>query len=134
MAIAKLSTEDGPVHLGDVARHCGISRKYLEQLVTPLRNASLLRALSGRGGGYELSREPSEIKINDIIKAAVGPIEVTECAIDKRNCLLSDFCSCRYLWALINHRVTQVLDEYSLADLLNKDWAEKVKEELSSVS
>ena len=39
MAVAKLSSSGSPVGLGEVAQHCSISRRYLEQLVTPLKTA-----------------------------------------------------------------------------------------------
>ena len=134
MAIAKLSSGNGPVGLGEVSRHCGISRRYLEQLVTPLRNAQLVRSLSGRGGGYALARNPEQIKLLDIITAAIGPIAVTDCAVDPKTCISSEYCNCQGVWALINLRVNQVLNEYSLADLLDKGFQKKVQKEIQSLA
>jgi Rrf2 family protein len=134
MAIAKLSSGNGPVGLGEVSRHCGISRRYLEQLVTPLRNAQLVRSLSGRGGGYALARNPEQIKLRDIITAAIGPIAVTDCAVDPKTCISSEYCNCQGVWALINMRVNQVLNEYSLADLLDKNFQKKVQKEIQSAA
>jgi Rrf2 family protein len=133
MAIAKLSLEGVPVGLGDVSKQCGVSKGYLEQLVGSLRNARLLRALSGRGGGYTLARSADEIKIGDIIEAAIGPIAVTECAVEPETCINSDFCNCQGLWSLINHRINQVLDEFSLADIIEDKWPKKVREELKKI-
>jgi len=130
MAIAKLSSDEHPVGLAEVSRHCGLSRRYLEQLVPPLKNALLLRSLSGRGGGYSLAKEATDIKVSEIIEAAIGPIAVTECAVEADICIHSDFCSCRHLWALVNHRINQVLHEYSLADLLDRHWASRVQKEI----
>jgi Rrf2 family protein len=134
MAIAKLSSDDGPVGLGEVSRHCGISRRYLEQLVTALRNASLVRSLSGRGGGYALARSAEEIKLVDIITAAIGPVAVTDCAVDPNTCISSEYCNCQRVWALINLRINQVLSEYSLADLLDKGFQKKVQKEIRSLA
>jgi Rrf2 family protein len=134
MAIAKLSSGNGPVGLGEVSRHCGISRRYLEQLVTPLRNAQLVRSLSGRGGGYALARNPEQIKLRDIITAAIGPIAVTDCAVDPKTCISSEYCNCQGVWALINLRINQVLNEYSLADLLDKGFQKKVQKEIQSLA
>jgi Rrf2 family protein len=130
MAIAKLSSGNGPVGLGEVSRHCGISRRYLEQLVTALRNASLVRSLSGRGGGYALARSPEQIKLGDIITAAIGPIAVTDCAVDPRTCISAEFCNCQGVWALINLRINQVLNEYSLADLMDKNFQKNIQKEI----
>ena len=134
MAIAKLSSGNSPVGLGEVSRHCGISRRYLEQLVTPLRNAQLVRSLSGRGGGYTLARNAEQIKLRDIITAAIGPIAVTDCAVDPKTCISSEYCNCQGVWALINLRINQVLNEYSLADLLDKDFQKKVQKEIQSLA
>ena len=133
-AIAKLSSGNGPVGLGEVSRHCGISRRYLEQLVSPLRNAQLVRSLSGRKGGYALSKSPDQIKLGEIITAAIGPIAVTECAADPQTCISSEFCNCQAVWALINLRVNQVLNEYSLADLMDGNFQEKIKKEIQSLA
>jgi len=133
MAITKLSFEGKPVGLGDVAKQCGVSRGYLEQLVPALKNAKLVRSQSGRSGGYALARNPDEIKVGSIIEAAIGPVSVTECATEPETCLHSEFCNCRGLWALINHRITQVLNEYSLADILDKNWPKKVQQELQAL-
>lgn len=134
MAIAKLSSGNGPVGLGEVSRHCGISRRYLEQLVTALRNAQLVRSLSGRGGGYALARSPDQIKLGDIITAAIGPIAVTECAVDPQSCISSEYCNCQGIWALINLRINQVLNEYSLADLTDKDFQKNIQKEIRSLA
>ncbi|MGD8393853.1 MAG: Rrf2 family transcriptional regulator [Candidatus Eiseniibacteriota bacterium] len=130
MAIASLSSDGRHVGLGEVASRCSISRKYLEQLVTALRNAQLVRAHAGRSGGYALARRPDEIRVREIIEAAIGPIAVTDCAGDPGSCGYAEFCHCWGLWSLINHRVTEVLDEHTLADILDDDWLGKVREEL----
>jgi len=131
LAIARLSTRGDPVGLRDVSMHCGVSRRYLEQLVGPLRNASLVRSVSGRGGGYSLARNSDEIKIGDIFEAAIGPIAVTECAVRPETCIHHQYCNCVALYRLINHRINQVLDKYTLADLMDRHGSGKILEEIN---
>ena len=134
MGIGRLSSHrKKPVSLGDVSTHSGISRRYLDQLVVSLKNADLLRGRSGRGGGYTLSRPAAEIKVGEIIEAAIGPITISECVNKPDVCMQSDLCQCRLLWSLINHRVKEVLDEYSLADMLDHKWPGKMREELEAI-
>lgn len=130
IAIAKLSDGENRIGLGEVAQHCGISRRYLEQLVTALRNASLLRAAAGRGGGYALARNPDQIKLAEIVEAAIGPIAITDCVADDDQCVQSDYCNCQALWKLINFRITEVLDEYTLSDILDPGWRGRILREL----
>ncbi|MCP4677382.1 MAG: Rrf2 family transcriptional regulator [Deltaproteobacteria bacterium] len=131
MCIAKLSSEDHPVGLGKVSQHSGISRRYLEQLVSPLKHASLLRGIAGRDGGYVLAKKPDAIKLGDIITAAIGEIAVTDCAIGKGACKSGELCNCKSLWTLINHRITETLNDHSLADLLRDDWNSVVQREMA---
>ena len=52
--------EGQPVSLRDVARRQQLSDKYLEQIVTPLAKAGLVRSVRGAGGGYLLNRAPAD--------------------------------------------------------------------------
>ena len=52
--------QDGPVSLRDIARRQQLSDKYLEQIVTPLARAGLVRSVRGASGGYLLTRKPEE--------------------------------------------------------------------------
>jgi Rrf2 family protein len=133
IALGKLSTSGEPVGLGDISSHSGISRRYLDHLVVALKNASLVHGRSGRAGGYVLAKNAEEIKLGDIIEAAIGPIAITDCAVDPEMCMFSDYCNCRALWTLINRRVTAVLDEFTLADMLSETWPGRVQEELKKL-
>lgn len=114
--IAK-SNGDRSVSLGDIARRTRISRRYLDQLAQALKHASLVRGLSGRGGGYQLTRPSSQIQLGQIIEAAIGPINIVDCIKQPEICIKADLCECRWVYELINQRIAQVLEEISLADL-----------------
>jgi Rrf2 family protein len=134
MGIGRLAAQSQkPISLGDVSHHSGISRRYLDQLVVSLKNADLIRGRSGRGGGYTLSRPAEDIKVGEIIAAAIGPMTVSECVTKPDICMQSDFCQCRLLWTLINHRITEALNNCSLADLLDHRWPTKMRVELEAI-
>jgi len=57
------------VTLGDIAGRQDISLPYLEQLFVKLRRAGLVASVRGPGGGYRLAREPSEIRVVDVLAA-----------------------------------------------------------------
>ncbi len=120
--IARHGADDDPVSLTVVAGRTGLSRGYLEQLAAALRNARVLRAVSGRRGGYCLARPASATTIQQILEAAIGPVCVVECIDDPGACSRSDVCECRVVYALINRRIGEVLQDHTLADLLEPDW------------
>ncbi len=109
--------EPGPVILRDVAERQGISKRYLEQLATNLRNARLVDTVQGRGGGYSLARPSSEIRIGEIITATIGEINVVGCVLSPESCSRSDGCPSRSMWVRVNQRVKEVFDSVTLADL-----------------
>ncbi|WP_090267150.1 Rrf2 family transcriptional regulator [Thalassovita taeanensis] len=57
------------VTLGDIARRQDISLPYLEQLFVKLRRAGLVESVRGPGGGYRLARNPSEIRVVEVLSA-----------------------------------------------------------------
>jgi Rrf2 family cysteine metabolism transcriptional repressor len=119
-----------PVHLGKISQITGISRRYLEQLAIALKSHSLLRGVSGRKGGYLLARPASEITIGEVLTSVIGPINLSVCVVEPELCMRSEFCSCRLIWTLLNRRVNAVLEEFSIADLSNKELLATVREQL----
>ena len=122
--LAKNDGSDKPVSLTSVANRTGLSRGYLEQLALALRTAKLLRGVSGRNGGYKLSRPAEQINVGAIIEATIGPICLVECLDEPTSCLQTETCECRVVYSLINQRISEVLHSYTLADLLDPKWVE----------
>jgi len=120
--LAKNAGGEKPVSLTSVAERTGLSRGYLEQLALALRTAKLLRGVSGRNGGYKLSRPAEKIKVGEIIEATIGPICLVECLDEPTSCMQTETCECRVVYSLINHRISEVLHSYTLADLLDPNW------------
>jgi Rrf2 family protein len=131
--VARHAEPDRPASLAAVSRRIGVSRGYLEQLAIALRNARLIRGISGRYGGYRLALPPSEISIGDIVEATIGPICIVDCVEDAESCLRSEDCECRMVYSLINHRVAEVLRGYTLSDLLNPEWMRSIRKEFAAL-
>jgi len=74
-AAAELAVSpDGPVTAEQLARAQDIPGKFLENILTQLRRAGLVRSQRGPVGGYWLARDPAEISLADIIRAVDGPL------------------------------------------------------------
>ena len=70
-----LHRDDGPTSVRDIADRTGLPQPYLEQILLALKGAGLVRSKRGAGGGYVLSRDPSEITLAQIVSAVDGPIQ-----------------------------------------------------------
>ena len=109
-----------PVSLRDVAQRQQLSDKYLEQIVTPLSRAGLVRSVRGAGGGYLLTRGPAEYTVGDILRPLEGDLAPVECATDAEFCDRADQCVTLELWQEIHRAVAQVVDGTTLADLVER--------------
>lgn len=110
---------EGPVSLRGIAERQDISEHYLEQLVSALRKAGLVRSVRGAQGGYVLAREPVEIKVGDIIRVLEGPIAPMECVNEEEppECERAQTCITRTIWEKIRDSINEVLDSINLEDL-----------------
>ncbi len=124
MAMVDLACQsDGsPVVLADIASRQEISPSYLEQLFARLRKGGLVRSIRGPGGGYLLSRQPTEIRVSDIILAVDEPITATRCRpgspsgcrTNSSRCLTHD------LWEELGNQIHLFLSSVSLSDITNQ--------------
>ena len=64
--------------ISQVAKRQGISDKYLEQIVTQLSRAGLVRSVRGAGGGYLLTRTPEGYTVGEILRVLEKRVLGTE--------------------------------------------------------
>lgn len=121
MAILALDFRAGPIPLREIAEREGISYQFLEQIFLPLRRAGLIESVRGAKGGYALAKPPEAIKVGDILRALEGPIAPVECVGEGNRdaCGRSAACLTRGIWERLRDRMSEVLDDITLADVLN---------------
>jgi Rrf2 family iron-sulfur cluster assembly transcriptional regulator len=122
MAVADLAqaTGEDPVTLSDIASRQSISLSYLEQLFAKLRRADIVSSVRGPGGGYKLSRLPSETRISDIMSAVDEPLKTTRCS-DTKGCLPSGArCITHDLWDELSRHIYLFLSSVTLEDVLGR--------------
>ena len=75
-----LAQHDGemPVSVREIAQRQDISGKYMEQIISVLTRASLLRSVRGAQGGYHLAKVPEEITVGMIQRATEGDLAQAE--------------------------------------------------------
>lgn len=120
-------SEKRPVTLTDIARRQNISLSYLEQLFARLRRAGMVEGVRGPGGGYQLSRDPRQINVADIIGAVDEPIDSTRCG-GKGNCQNNQPCLTHDLWMRLSEQIRLYLSTINLYDLLQRKNIRKVAE------
>ena len=116
------------VPLRDVARRQEISDKYLEQIVTQLSRAGLVRSVRGAGGGYLLTRAPEGYTVGEILRVLEGTLAPVSCVEGAECCQRADRCVTLEVWQQIQAAVSGVVDTLTLADLVER-YHQKCPEE-----
>ena len=109
---------DEPVNIKLISRRQDVSIHYLEQILNKLRRAGLIKSVKGPGGGYILSRQPSEITIADILVELEGPLAITSCLNPEEGCVRVEQCVTHLLWKSLGKQIEDFLNTVTLEDLL----------------
>ena len=110
--------EDHYIPLKDIADRQGISKKYLEIIVRDLVNGKLVTGISGKGGGYRLSRKPEDIPVGEIIELTEGTMSSVACLEnDAEPCPRADMCETLPMWKEYNQLIHDFFYSKRLSDL-----------------
>lgn len=112
----------GPVQSAEIAARQGIPEAYLEQLLTVLRRAGLIRSVRGPTGGHMLAREPRDVRLGEVVCAMDGATTTLACA-DSRGCRVNPQCVLFDVWHEIECATQDIVNGVTLADLLDRQGA-----------
>src|ERR1700679_2375014 len=68
------SSADAPRKVDEVSQAQSIPLSFLENILTQLRSAGVVRSQRGPEGGYWLAPPASEVTLADVIRAVEGPL------------------------------------------------------------
>jgi Rrf2 family protein len=124
LALADSKPEE-PMRIADLARSEQIPPKFLELILLGLKNQGILRSRKGKGGGYLLARDPSEIYLGQIVRMFDGPLAPVPCAsqtayLPCTDCRNEAVCGVHLAMKEVRDATAKVLDGTSLASLRNK--------------
>jgi len=111
----------GPMSIAAMSRASAVPMPYLEQLIGPLRRAGLVQSKRGAHGGYQLTRDPQDVRIGEVYRVMEGPVAPMECVsedISEQTCPLIDGCETRPVWLKMRDAIAATLDSTTLADLI----------------
>jgi Rrf2 family protein len=66
--------EQGAIRVREIAFEENLPQKFLELILLELKNARIVESVRGAKGGYRLRREPSDIRISEIVRMIDGPL------------------------------------------------------------
>ena len=99
-----------------------LPEKFLVQILVQLREAGLIESKRGKHGGYSLAQPMDGINFGAVIRLIDGPLAPIACcsqtAYARCTCPDEDHCGLRMLMLDVRNAIANVLDRYTLADIV----------------
>ena len=111
--------DDGLATIAEVANSYGISKNHLMKVAHQLGQAGYVGTVRGRGGGLRLAMPVERINLGQVVRHTEPDMAVVACLnpIDAP-CAIKSCCVLRRALAKAGAAFLDVLDAYSLADLV----------------
>jgi Rrf2 family protein len=108
---------DSPRKVDEVAQAQGIPVSFLENILTQLRSAGLVRSQRGPEGGYWLAHPPEEVNLAQVIRAVEGPLVGVRGLRPEEVTYEGSAESLQQVWLALRANLRKVLEHVTLADV-----------------
>jgi len=116
--------DEGPTKIAEVAKAQAIPQRFLESILSQLKQAGFVESHRGSNPGYVLIRSPDDLAVGEIIEFVEGPIGPTACLIGKSNvneCPLRSQCIFMGMWEEIHNVISDVYNRITIGDLVRRE-------------
>jgi Rrf2 family protein len=125
------SSQSAPRKVDDIAKAQGIPVSFLENILTQLRSAGVVRSQRGPEGGYWLATPAEELDLAHVIRAVEGPLVGVRGQRPEEIEYTGSAESLQKVWIALRANLRKVLETVTVADVaegrLPKDVAALTK-------
>jgi Rrf2 family protein len=122
------AADDASLTSAEVAHAEGLSAPYVAKLLAVLRQAGIVESERGRAGGYRLAEPAEQVGLGRVLRALGEPLfeEPSYCLQHSGSeaegaCVHRGACTLRALWMTLENWMKAVLDQLTLADLMQTE-------------
>lgn len=113
---------EGPVLIAKLAAEEQVPQQFLEQILLNLKQQGLVTSKKGKGGGYQLAKDPATVSIGSIIRMIEGPLAPLPCASETAfrkcdECVDVRVCGTRLIMRQVRDATANILDNVTLAEV-----------------
>ena len=119
-AAAELASAVGserPVKGETIATNQGIPQKFLENILSDMRQAGIVKSQRGVEGGYRLARAPADVTVADVIRAVEGPLASVRGEAPEDVAYGGAAAPLQDVWIAVRAALRNVTEHVTLADL-----------------
>lgn len=110
----------------EIADSYAISKNHLMKVVQSLNAQGYLIASRGKNGGIRLNGDPADINVGALVRDTEQDLELVECFGSGDQCVITPACQLKNVFAEALESFFDVLDGYTLADLLPRKQQAKL--------
>ncbi len=116
-----LHYEHGVSTISDIAKRIDAPVKFLEQVLLDLKKGGFVESKRGNIGGYQLSKDPADITIGQVVRHIDGPIEPIACVENGYvNCIDLKKCVFKNIWQRVAMATLDIIDNINFAELVSQ--------------
>lgn len=116
-AVELAGADDGPIKGEELARAQEIPLKFLENILSDLRHAGIVRSQRGAVGGYWLAKPAKDVTVADIIRAVDGPLATVRGQRPEDIEYAGSAEPLARVWIAVRASLRNVVEHVTLADL-----------------
>lgn len=118
-AAVELAAADGskPVKAQRIANAQGIPLNFLENILSELRHAGVVRSHRGAEGGFTLAKPAAQISVADIIRAVEGPLASVRGAPPEETEYAGASEALPRVWIAVRASLRKVVEHVTVADV-----------------
>lgn len=114
---------DGPTKNAEIAQAQAIPSRFLEVIMSQLKQGGFVESKRGAEGGYFLARSHNTLTVGQIIRFVEGPMGPVDCIVDnlKENCPLYGDCTFLPMWQKVGKAISDVYDNTTFQHLVEEE-------------
>lgn len=114
-------TGEGPVKIADVAEAQAIPPRFLEVILSQLKQGGFVASQRGAEGGYVLVRSADQLTIGEVMRFMQGPMNPVGCILgnSRDKCPLFGKCVFLPMWKRAADALSGVYDTTTFQDLVD---------------
>jgi Rrf2 family protein len=110
-------SRDSPRKVDEVAKAQGIPLSFLENILTQLRSAGIVRSQRGPDGGYWLAQPADQVTLAQVIRAVEGPLVGVRGQRPEEISYQGSAQALQQVWVALRANLRQVLERVTIADV-----------------
>ncbi|HEY7933492.1 MAG TPA: Rrf2 family transcriptional regulator [Solirubrobacteraceae bacterium] len=119
-------SRDSPRKVDEVAQAQGIPLSFLENILTQLRSAGIVRSQRGPEGGYWLAQPADQVTLAQVIRAVEGPLVGVRGQRPEEVEYEGSAKALQQVWVALRANLRMVLERVTVADVASGELPAKV--------